>query len=141
MRDPLAKEVVKLCEIPAKCNFSFDINDSIKKKIADCAKNVYGAGKVEFSAEASKKIAFAKKLGFDKFFINIAKTQFSFTEDKNLLGAPRNHTLHITDIEIRSGAKMIVAIAGNMVLMPGLAKKSAYNDIYVDENNEIKGIF
>ena len=137
----LAKEVIKLCKQKTECHYSYNIDDPIKKKIIDCAKNVYGAGKVEFTKEALNKIAYAKKLSFSKFFINIAKTQFSFTDSKINLGAPKNHTFHITDIEIRSGAKMIVAIAGDMVLMPGLAKRSAYNDIFVDENNNIQGIF
>ena len=71
----------------------------------------------------------------------MAKTQFSFSDDKSKLGAPNNFTIKITDIEIRSGAKMIVAIAGSMLLMPGLAKKSNYLNMSIDKDGNIEGIF
>ena len=87
------------------------------------------------------QIKLAKKFGFDKFFVNIAKTQFSFSADKDLLGAPKDFEFEITDIELRSGAQMIVAIAGNMLLMPGLGKKSNYLNMSVDGSGHIEGLF
>ena len=103
--------------------------------------NVYGASAVEYSEQALEKIKLANKLDMNNFFVNIAKTQFSFSGDKNLLGAPGNFTLRITDIEIRSGAKMIVAVAGSMLLMPGLGKHSNYLNMKIDDNGNIDGMF
>ena len=77
----------------------------------------------------------------NEFFVNIAKTQFSFTDDKNKLGAPKDFVFHVTDIEIRSGAKMIVAIAGNMLLMPGLGKQSNYLNMKLNDDGTIEGLF
>lgn len=136
----LAQAVLKACENPKKCHFTYALDESIENKIKNIAQKIYGAKKVTFSKKASDKIKLANSLGFGNCYVNIAKTQFSFTDDKNILGAPTDHTLKITDIEIRSGAKMIVAIAGDMMLMPGLAKQSAYLEIKVDENGAIHGI-
>ena len=77
----------------------------------------------------------------NEFFVNIAKTQFSFSDDKNLLGAPKDFIFHVSDIEIRSGAKMIVAIAGNMLLMPGLVKNSNYLNMKMNDDGTIEGLF
>lgn len=136
----LASEVLSACKKTKKCHFAYELNDSIKDKIKKIAQKIYSAKDVQFSHAAETKIALAEKLNFSSHYVNIAKTQFSFTDDKNLLGAPTNHTLKITDIELRCGAKMIVAIAGNMLLMPGLARESAYLEIKVDKNGNITGI-
>lgn len=137
----LAKAVVKGCEKSKKLKYCYDMKDSIKTKIEKLAKKIYGAGRVLYSEEAERKLTLASRLGFEKFFVNIAKTQFSFSDDAKKLGAPKGFDFNITDIEIRSGAKMIVAIAGDMLLMPGLGKHSNYMDMSIDENNVISGIF
>jgi len=139
--ETLAKEVVCLCEKPQKLKYVYELEDSIKSKIEKIAKKIYGAKKVEYSLLAEEKIKLANKFGFSKLFVNIAKTQFSFSDDKNLLGAPKDFVFHISDIEIRSGAGMIVAIAGNMLLMPGLGRNSNYLNMHLKENGEIEGIF
>lgn len=136
----LASEVLSACKKTKKCHFAYELNDSIKDKIEKIAQKIYGAKDVQFSHAAETKIVLAEKLNFSSHYVNIAKTQFSFTDNKNVLGAPTDHTLKITDIEIRNGAKMIVAIAGDMVLMPGLARESAYLEIKVDKNGNITGI-
>ena len=105
------------------------------------AKNIYGAKQVKYSANAKGKLKLASKCGFDNFYVNIAKTQFSFSDDKNLLGAPTNFDFTITDVEIRSGAKMIVAIAGNMLLMPALGKNSNYLNMKIDDDGHVFGLF
>lgn len=137
----LAKEVVKKAETETKMNYCYDMNDSIKKKIEKIAKNIYGAKKVVYSDVSNEKIKLAKKFGFENFFVNVAKTQFSFSDNKNLLGAPKDFVFNVTDIEIRSGAKMIVAIAGNMLLMPALGKKSNYLNMEIDADGKISGLF
>ncbi len=137
----LANEVVKLCEKRSNFEYCYSMEDDIKTKIEKIATKVYGAKCVEYSEKAKEKLALAKKLGFENFFVNIAKTQFSFSDNMKLLGAPKDFVFNVTDLEIRSGAKMIVAIAGNMLLMPGLGKNSNYLNMSIDGNGEISGIF
>lgn len=136
----LANAVVKACKKRKHFVPTYNQSNSVCSKIESIATKIYGAKNVEYSPAAKQKIDQAEAMGFGQFDVVIAKTQFSFTDNKNLLGAPKDHTLTITDIEIRSGAKMIVAIAGNMLLMPGLAKQSAYLSIKVDKNGNISGI-
>ena len=137
----LSEKVAKACERKSTIHFTYELSDSIKQKIEKVAFNIYGAKSVSYSPLAEEKIAFAEKCDTKDFFVNIAKTQFSFSDNKNLLGAPTDFEFKVTDIEIRSGAKMIVAIAGDMLLMPGLAKQSNYNNIKVDAKGKISGIF
>jgi len=137
----LAKEVIKFEKCPKNIEFVYDLTDSIKEKIEKVACKVYGAKQVLYSPIANEKISLAEKLGFSNFFINIAKTQFSLSDDKNLLASPQNFDFHISDIQIRAGAKMIVAIAGDMLLMPGLSKHSNYENIKIDEKGIVCGIF
>ncbi|MGN1201419.1 MAG: formate--tetrahydrofolate ligase, partial [Candidatus Caccovivens sp.] len=137
----LAKQVLILCKQPTKFTYCYDLEDDIKTKIEKISTKVYGAKSVIYSKNAEDKIELAKKLGFENFFVNIAKTQFSFSDNTKLLGAPKDFVFNVTDIEIRSGAKMIVAIAGNMLLMPGLGKSSNYLNMSIDKNGEISGLF
>ena len=136
----LAQKVINACEKPNRFNYIYDFKDGIKEKIEKIAKKVYGAKEVEYSQTALEKLEMVKNLNMEEFFVNIAKTQFSFSDDKNLLRAPKNFTFNVTDIEIRSGANMIVAIAGNMLLMPGLGKNSNYLNMKIDCNGTIEGI-
>ena len=105
-----------------KLKFAYNLNDKIEKKLEDIVKNVYGGKGVAFSDEAMAKIEFINKNGLDKLPVIIAKTQFSLSDDQKAIGAPKGFEVFIRDIEIRSGAGFIVAIAGNMMLMPGLSK-------------------
>ena len=137
----LAEKVVKLSSKKNNFKYTYNLTDSIKTKIEKIAKNIYGAKSVEYSKIANEKIELANRLNMNEFFINIAKTQFSFSDDKNKLGAPKDFVFHVTDIEIRSGAKMIVAIAGNMLLMPGLGKNSNYLNMKLSDDGTIEGLF
>lgn len=105
-----------------KLKFAYNLNDDIETKIADIVKNVYGGNSVAFSDEALAKLKFIKSVGLDKLPVIIAKTQFSLSDDKAKIGAPKDFEIFINNIEIRSGAGFIVAIAGSMMLMPGLSK-------------------
>ena len=136
----LAKQVLQACKQQTTPSYSYELTDDIKTKIESIAKKVYGAGSVSYSDIAKQKIALAEQLGCGDFFVNIAKTQFSFTADKSVLGAPTDFDFFISDIEIRSGAKMIVAIAGNMLLMPGLNKSPNYLRMSIDDNGIVKGV-
>ncbi len=136
----LAKEVLLATEKKQNTKTVYSVKEDIKTKIEKIAKTVYGAEKVTYFKQAEEKIAFAEKMG-KNFYVNIAKTQFSFSDDKKLVGAPTGFEMKVKDIEIRNGANMIVAIAGNIVLMPGLAKKSNYLDIKLSSSGKIDGIF
>jgi len=137
----LANLVIENAKNPTKMNYVYEMTDSIEAKIEKIAQKVYGAKKVKYSKKAKQQLALIHQFGFDKFYVNMAKTQFSFSGDKSLLGAPKNFTLTIDDIEIRSGAKMIVAIAGKMLLMPGLGKNSNYNNMIIRSYGKIDGLF
>ena len=137
----LAMKVVEESEKEKQMSYTYELTDSIKTKIEKIATRIYGAKTVKYSEKAEKQIELANSLKMDKFFVNIAKTQFSFTDNKNILGAPQDFEFNIDDVEIRSGANMIVAIAGNMLLMPGLGKKSNYINMKIDNNGNIEGLF
>lgn len=137
----LAKKVVELSDKKNNFKYVYTLEDSIEEKINKIATKVYGAKGVVLSDKAKEKIQLISKFRMDNYFVNIAKTQFSFTDNKNLLGTPSDFIFNITDIEIRSGAKMIVAIAGNMLLMPGLGKNSNYLNMHIDDKGNISGLF
>lgn len=102
--------------------FTYSDNQSIREKIEAVAKNIYRAASVSYSATAKKKIAAAEKMGFSHFPICIAKTQYSFSQDAKAYGAPEGFNFDIKDIVINTGSEMIVAIAGDIIRMPGLPK-------------------
>lgn len=138
----LAKKVIELCEEDnSKFEFSYNQNDSIKTKINDIATKIYGASKVNYSEKALNDLKDIEGLGYDKLPIIIAKTQYSLSDDAKLLGAPTNFEINIQELQLRSGAGFIVAIAGSMLLMPGLPKVPAGAKMKIDSNNVITGLF
>ncbi len=138
----LANAVIKLCdEDNGSFEFSYNLNDTIENKIKDIATKVYGAKNVKFLAKAKESIETIKNLGLDTLPIIIAKTQYSLSDNKNLLARPEDFDITIRDIEIRTGAGFLVALAGNMMLMPGLSKVPAAVGMTIDNNGEIDGLF
>ena len=123
-----------------KLKFAYNLSDSIETKIEDIVKNVYGGEGADFSDEALAKIKFIKKARLDKLPVIIAKTQFSLSDDKDKIGAPKNFRLFIQNLHIRSGAGFIVAIAGNMMLMPGLSKVPNAERIDILSDGTIVGL-
>ena len=123
-----------------KLKFAYNLNDSIEKKIEDIVKRVYGGKSVAFSDEALAKIKFAKSAKLDKLPIIIAKTQFSLSDDQKKIGAPKDFEIFIQNIHIRSGAGFLVAIAGNMMLMPGLSKVPNAERIDILSDGTIVGL-
>jgi formate--tetrahydrofolate ligase len=118
----LARKVVKLAEKKSDIRYVYNLEDSIKGKIEKIAKEIYGAKDVEYTDEAMIKIDMLKGSGYENYPVCIAKTQYSLTDDSGILGAPEGFTFHVRDIEVRTGAEFIVALAGSMLLMPGLSK-------------------
>ena len=138
--EELARAVCRVAERKSELRFSYDLNDPIEKKIEDIVENVYGGQGAEFSEEAKQKIAEAEARGYGKLPVIIAKTQYSLSDDAKLLARPEGFTVHVRDIIVKGGAEFIVAVAGSIMLMPGLGKHPAAEHIDVDESGEIVGL-
>ena len=139
--EELAKEVIKLCEEENNFKFSYDLDLPIKEKINAIATKIYGADGVDYTKKAEKEIENFERLGFDKMPICIAKTQYSLSDDPSKLGRPEGFRITIKDLTVSAGAGFIVALAGDVMKMPGLGKKPAAFNIDVDENGKISGLF
>ena len=135
----LAEAVVKNLS-NKKLEFAYNLTDDIETKINDIVKNVYGGVGAELSDEAKAKAESITKLGYADLPIIIAKTQFSFTDDKSKVGAPKDFTIFIRDIELKTGSGFIVAIAGDMMLMPGLSKVPNAEKIDILPDGTIVGL-
>lgn len=137
----LAEKVIKLCEEETNYTKLYDNNSSIEDKILKIASQIYRASSVEYTEKAKEKIEQIKKLGMDNMPICVAKTQSSFSDDKKKLGAPTDFVLKVSDVAIASGAGFIIVYCGNILTMPGLPKRPAFENVDIDENGEIIGIF
>ncbi len=137
----LAEEVVRLCEIPNNFTFSYELEQPIAQKINDIAHNVYRADGAVLTPAAQKQAAQLEKLGYGNLPICMAKTQYSFSDDPLLLGAPRGFTVTVRSMRVSAGAGFVVALTGDIMTMPGLPKVPAAENIDVDENGTISGLF
>ena len=138
----LAAEVVRTIDSNPNPSLhtAYSANDTAEEKILKVAQKVYGAANVEYSEQAAGKLAQFSKWGFGRLPICIAKTQYSFSDDPKIAGAPTGWTLHITDVKLSAGAGFLVAISGRIMLMPGLPKESRAIGIDVDTQGEIVGL-
>lgn len=137
----LAQKIIDICNNDVDFKPLYNLSDSIQDKINKVASEIYHAKSVIISDEIKEKINILNKNGFNNLPICIAKTQYSFSDNKNLLGAPTNFNMKISDIKVKSGAGFIVVLMGNIMTMPGLGKDSAYNYIDIDSNLNITGLF
>ena len=137
----LAKEVINLCEKDNDFSFSYDTNLSIKEKINAVVTKIYGGKSTVYTEDAEKEISKLEALGFSSLPVCIAKTQYSFSDDANLLGAPEDFTVTVRNVKVSAGAGFIVVLTGNILTMPGLPKVPAAEGIDVDENGVITGLF
>ncbi len=138
----LAKEVVRLCEEEkGDFTFSYELDCSIAEKIEAVVKKVYGGDGVILTPNAKKQIAELTELGFDKVPVCIAKTQYSFSDNPALLGAPTGFMVTVKNVKVSAGAGFIVVLTGDIMTMPGLPKVPAAEKIDVDENGKISGLF
>lgn len=141
----LAKSVVNLCELDAdnqhEMRFAYDLEMSIVEKIEAIAKKIYRAAGVHFTKQAYKQIAALERDGFDKLPICMAKTQYSFSDDMNLISAPENFEITVRNLKVSAGAGFIVALAGDIMTMPGLPKRPAAEKIDIDASGKISGLF
>ncbi len=138
----LAKQVVELCEEDnSKFSYCYDECDTIKNKIFNIATKIYGASGVNYLDKALEDIKDIEKLKLDKLPIIVAKTQYSLSDNAKLLGRPENFEITIKELQLRGGAKFIVAIAGSMLLMPGLPRTPAGAKMTIDNSGKIEGLF
>ena len=137
----LAEEVVRLCEEPNSFRHSYELDTTIEEKLETICKNIYHADGVQLTANAKKQAQQLEELGFGKLPICMAKTQYSFSDDASLLGAPKGFTVTVRNLKVSAGAGFIVALTGDIMTMPGLPKVPAAEKIDVDENGVITGLF
>ena len=134
----LANKLIKICETENDFEYIYDINDTIEEKIAKVSQKIYGATGVEYSDLAKEQL---KELNNLKIPICVAKTQYSFSDDpKDLLG-DKPFNLHVTELKMKAGAEFVVVLTGKIMTMPGLPKKPAAENISIDDNGIITGIF
>ena len=137
----LAEKVVNLCEKENKFNYIYSLEDTTKEKIEKIAKNIYGAEGVEYTKEAEGQINQINKLGYSNLPICIAKTQYSFSDDAKNLECNSPFNIHVKEVKLKAGAEFIVVLTGKVMTMPGLPKVPASEQIDLDENGNIVGIF
>lgn len=140
--EELAREVVRLCEEEkGDFTFAYGLDCPIEEKIESVVRKVYGGKGITLTPNAKKQIANLEKLGFGNCPVCIAKTQYSFSDDPTLLGAPEDFTVTVRNVKISSGAGFIVVLTGDIMTMPGLPKVPAAEKIDVDDNGKISGLF
>ena len=139
--EALAREVVRLCEQPNDFTFAYEDDLTIEGKIEAIAKKIYHADGVSFTANAKKQLTQLSALGFDRLPVCMAKTQYSFSDDAALLGAPKGFTVTVRNVKVSAGAGFLVALTGDILTMPGLPKVPAAEKIDVDETGRITGLF
>ena len=137
----LAEEVVRLCEKENNFRFCYELDESIEEKLNKIVTRIYGGNGVIFTEEAQKEVSKLTELGFDKLPICVAKTQYSFSDDQQKTGAPTDFFVTVRKIKVSAGAGFLVALTGDIMTMPGLPKVPAAENIDVDENGKITGLF
>ena len=141
--EDLAKKVIKLCDEKSDFKYMYEDSDDVIEKIRKVAKKVYGAEDVQISDEAKKNLEEIRKAGIDisNYPVCVAKTQYSFSDDPKNLLCEEPFDIHVKEIIVKNGAEFLVVITGNIFTMPGLPKRPAAENIDLDENENIVGIF
>lgn len=137
----IANKLVELVEKKDHFKYIYEDNDIIEDKIYKVSTKIYGAKNVIYSNEAKEQIEQIKKLGYNKLPICIAKTQYSFSDDPKNLKCDNEYDIHVRSVELKAGAGFIVVLAGKIMTMPGLPKVPAAENIDIDENENVVGIF
>ena len=137
----LAEEVVRLCEQPSDFCQSYELDTPIEEKLESIVTKIYRGSKVVLTANAQKQAKQLTETGYGNYPICMAKTQYSFSDNQALLGAPEDFTVTVRNLKISAGAGFIVALTGDIMTMPGLPKVPSAEKIDVDENGKITGLF
>ncbi len=139
--EALAQEVLRLCEQPNDFRFCYELDLPLKEKIRTIGHRIYHAKHVSFPAAVEKQLAEFEKMGYGSLPVCIAKTQYSFTDDQTVLGAPEDFTITVREVKISAGAGFVVAMTGSIMTMPGLPKVPAAEKIDVTPDGKIVGLF
>lgn len=137
----LAEKVLQAMKQPVDFHYMYEVEQTIPEKIEAIAKEIYGADGVDFTAPAKKQLAEIEALGLDKMPVCMAKTQYSLSDDAAKLGRPEGFRITVKELRISAGAGFIVALTGNILTMPGLPKKPAAENMDIDINGKITGLF
>ena len=137
----LAQKIVDLVQESSNFKFAYELNETIEDKIKAVAQKIYGADDVEFTDEAKLHIKEIEDLGYINLPVCIAKTQYSFSDDPKNLECKEPFNIHVQDVVLRAGAEFIVVLTGKIMTMPGLPKIPSAENIDLDENGNIVGIF
>ena len=137
----LAQKIVDLVQEPSDFKFAYELNETIENKIKAVAQKIYGAEDVEFTEKAKLHIKEIEDLGYSNLPVCIAKTQYSFSDDPKNLECKEPFNIHVQDVVLRAGAEFIVVLTGKIMTMPGLPKIPSAENIDLDENGNILGIF
>ena len=137
----LAQKIVDLVQEPSDFKFAYELNETIENKIKAVAQKIYGADDVEITEEAKLHIKEKEDLGYSNLPVCIAKTQYSFSDDPKNLECKEPFNIHVQDVVLRAGAEFIVVLTGKIMTMPGLPKIPSAENIDLDENGNIVGIF
>jgi formate--tetrahydrofolate ligase len=137
----LAEKVIAAANEPSNLTFMYDAAQSPKEKIAAIATKVYGASKVEYTAEAERDLKAIHDQGYDNLLACMAKTQYSLSDDPSLIGRPEDFTITVREVRLSAGAGFMVAVTGQVMTMPGLPKHPAALNMDIDEGGRITGLF
>jgi formate--tetrahydrofolate ligase len=137
----VAKEVVRLCALPNNFKFVYEENQTLWDKMKTVATRIYGASDITADSKIRTQIKQLQEAGYGHYPICVAKTQYSFSTDPKLRGAPTGHVVNIREVRLAAGAEFIVMICGDIMTMPGLPKVPAANSIDVDASGKIVGLF
>ncbi|MBQ1827403.1 MAG: formate--tetrahydrofolate ligase, partial [Erysipelotrichaceae bacterium] len=137
----LANEVVRLCDQKSDFHFCYDDEDSLLEKMNKIVTRIYHGKNLELTSAAQKQLVQIEAMGYGNLPVCMAKTQYSFSDDQKLLGAPDNFTVTVRNVKVSAGAGFVVALTGEIMTMPGLPKVPAAEKIDVDENGRISGLF
>lgn len=137
----LAEKIISVTKKDVDYKKLYDEKDSIKNKIEKVCKEIYHAKNIVYSDKALEEIKKLEKLKLSKYPICIAKTQYSISDNKELLGYPKDYDIHVSDLYVSNGAEFIVVLMGNIMTMPGLGKESAYLNMKISNDRKISGLY
>ena len=137
----LAQEVVRLCETQGDFHYAYETGTTIEEKLNAIVRRVYRGADVVLTPAAKKQAQQLTAMGFGDYPICMAKTQYSFSDDPKLLGAPEGFTVTVRNLKVSAGAGFIVALTGDIMTMPGLPKVPAAENIDVTDDGKITGLF
>lgn len=139
--EDLARKVIELAKTPSELSFTYELTDTIEEKLTKIVQKIYGGAGIELTAKARKDIKQLEELGFGDLPICMAKTQYSLSDNPALMGAPKDFIVTIRELKVSAGAGFIVALTGNIMTMPGLPKTPAAENIDIDNEGNITGLF